>query len=117
VPIFDEPFRVNGEDYTLAAKNILKTILRDYADGKEHRIFLAELRPLYNVLCGRAENEHKFGKMLSRHGMITKLIRREHTVKRGVMVNWKVSHNSWEDLVARHLTDADLNILKFAAKR
>lgn len=109
VPILDEPYRMSGEDYTLAAKNLVKAFIRDCSDNPDDAmvVFTSELRPLYNVLCGRAENEHKFGKLLSRHGLQTELIRRGKTVKRGVRIRWTLVHNKLEELRELHLNALD----------
>lgn len=115
VPILDEPLRMGAEDYLLAAKNIMKAIIRDFESDKEHRMFISELRPLYNVLCGRADNEHKFGKMLSRHGLKTQRFRRGHTNKRGVGIVWRLQHNDLNALRREYLSEDDQRFLAIAS--
>lgn len=107
LPVLDEPLRIGGDDYTLAAKNLVKAIVRDYRENEETRMFISELRPLYNVLCGKAENEHKFGKLLSRHGLRAVQLRRGHTKKRGVSIVWKLKENDINAVRAEYITADD----------
>lgn len=116
LPVLDEKPRIYGEDHSFAARNIVKAIVRDFEEGKEERIFMSELRPLYNVLCGRAENEHKFGKLLSRHGLQPERLRRGKMNRRGIRVTWKLKDNTIKDLREEFLDEADYKVKEDTAE-
>jgi hypothetical protein len=107
VPILDEKPKLVGEDYVLAAQNLMKAIIRDFTPNTEQILFVAEIRILYNVLCGKAENEHRFGKILARHGFKASLYRRGQIVKRGCKVIWVEGQNEVSVLQSIYLTDFD----------
>lgn len=105
IPILEETLLTNSSDYLIAAKNIVLSLINNYNPGQETRMFMSELRPLYNVLCGKAENEHRFSKLLTRHGLEIDRIRRDGINRRGIVVKWKLKHNSIEDIRAQFTSD------------
>jgi hypothetical protein len=106
VPILEEDIMTSKSDYLMAAKNVVTWLIKDYDPDTPTRIFVNELRPLYNVLCGSAENEHRFSKLLSRHGLDTIRFRRDGLNKRGVEVHWKLYDNDIDDLKRMYVQEA-----------
>ena len=94
LPILEETLLTNNSDYLIAAKNVLHDIIKNYDPLVDTPMFVSELRPLYNVLCGKAENEAKFAKLLTRHGLSLERIRKNGMNRRGVRVHWKLKENT-----------------------
>ena len=106
VPVLEEPVRLSGEDYVTPAKMIMQSILRDYQPNQVWKMTIAELLPLYNVLCGRSENRIKFGKMLAHHGLEAKKLRKHgQPPQQGLEVAWQIDDVTLQLLRNMYLND------------
>lgn len=105
-PVLAMEPRLTGEDWVTAAQFTLKAVLREYDDNKDWVFTLGEMLPLFNVLCGRAENRIKFGKMLSHHGLTTERRRkRGRPPEKSVLVNWRINETDLERYKQEYLQD------------
>lgn len=88
--LYEEP-RMYGEDYVGAAQNIVKAIIRSFEPATVTKMWLTDIRPLYNVLIGRMDNTQKLGKLLNHHNLPTRYLRKGEIVRSGIEVAWNLA--------------------------
>ena len=105
IPIMEQDVMTSSE-YLMAAKTTITWFIKEYNPEEPMKIFVRDLRPLYNVLCGKSENDYKFGKLMSRHGLVAKKMRVAGNTGRGVEVFWQLFDNDIKDLKEKYLKES-----------
>jgi hypothetical protein len=105
--ILDEEPKVYAQDYVEAAQNIVKTLIRDFEPGHVTKMWLTEIRPLYNVLVGKQDNLIKLGKMLAHHNLDTKKVRKGDATRAGLEIAWNLEDHDIDYLRERYISPVD----------
>lgn len=106
LPILDMPYQAPGAGYVLPAQAIMKSILKDYGEDTS-KLTIDELRIIYCAFIGPSDNSRKFGKLMARHGLMGKRIKRGGRVHRGYAISWSLSENDIDVLRETYLTPID----------
>lgn len=97
----------HNPDFLLAARNLFRSWLRDFTKQKSTKVWTADLLAPYNILVGRMENDHKFSKLMGHRGIVTKNIKRDGVVRKGIEINWRLTENDLAALHDRYLGNVD----------
>ena len=105
--VMDETPRY-GEGYIEAAQNIVRSLIKHYDPEKMTRMWMTDIRPLYNVLVGKQDNLLKLGKRLSHHNLDTKKIRKGSQTRQGIEVAWNLRDHDIDFLKETYLRPEDI---------
>ena len=97
-----------GQDHIRAAQNHVKAWIRDFMPGECTKLWISDIRPLYNALVGKCETDRKFGKLLSRQGVNTTQVWRGGLNRRGMEIYWNLKHNTIDALRERYLSGPEM---------
>lgn len=110
--VMDEHPRISGEDYVSAAQLMIRAQIRNYEPGTESRLWMTEIRPLYNVLIGRCDNVVKLGKILRHHNLESEKLRKGKQTRNGYKVCWNLRDHDIEYLRETYLSPEEMEKLK-----
>jgi hypothetical protein len=106
-PVMDDNAGANY-DYQLAARNLFRAWIRDYANGEACKVFVSEIKPFYNLLVNRQDHDNKISQMLGHRGLNTSAIRRDGLQRKGLRIDWQ--HPNIDSMVNMYLNDTQINI-------
>jgi hypothetical protein len=109
--VMDEHPRSSGEDYVSSAQLMIKSQLRNYEQGTESRIWMTELRPLYNVLISRCDNIVKLGKILRHHNLESEKLRKGGQTRAGFKVCWNLRDHDINFLRETYLSTEEMKLV------